>query len=312
MSENVINQENLAQNVAQNNEAQAEKEVQIENSQENAPKPENTENPKDKKAQAKGKKDDGKPKPEPEKKESMSFRCEQFFGKNWKYLFFFLILAIIVVAYEISTISSKMASLEKIVMENNGKVVMTTTDGRALRVMKEPLKAEFLKQFAVSTIVNHLVVDRKRLTGDFNKLSFKNYDEALNTVQAFKIFYENFLPSQQGEVDKVAIGYFVSYLQWLINAVAQDKLPEYISVKDYVIDAYTYEGSGFHLEVSIKIVANSYLLNENRYVNSAGVMQIAADGTFDLLKSTDGNPYGLRFNKLKIIPVLKPTSGYVQ
>ncbi len=73
------------------------------------------------------------------KKESLNFKCEQFFGKNWKYVASFLGIAILVGAYELNSISQRMQKLEQVVLENNEKVVLTTSDGRAIKVTKEPL-----------------------------------------------------------------------------------------------------------------------------------------------------------------------------
>lgn len=101
------------------------------------------------------------------KKESLNFKCEQFFGKNWKYVASFLGIAILVGAYELNSISQRMQKLEQVVLENNEKVVLTTSDGRAIKVTKEPLKAEYLKQFAVSTHVNNFIVSRSQLTNNF-------------------------------------------------------------------------------------------------------------------------------------------------
>ena len=239
------------------------------------------------------------------KVENLNFKCEQFFGKNWKYVFSFMAFAILIVAYEIHTISTRMASLEKTVADNNGKVVMTTMDGRAIRVVKEPLKAELLKHFAASSLVNNLVVSRSLLTQDFSRLTYKDYGEMLESVQSLATIYRDFLDTKKGEEDKVAIGDFIAYLQWLLSAVAQDKLPEFITIKDYTIDNYQYNGDKFTIEISVKTVTQSYLIAKDDYVTQQGVFKIAVEGDFNLEKSSDINPYGMRIHRLKINPLVK-------
>ncbi|EAI9880158.1 hypothetical protein F7N80_09460 [Campylobacter coli] len=240
-----------------------------------------------------------KQKKEVRKTEDINFKCNQFFGKNWKYIAFFIALTMILGAYELSKISSRMQNLEKIVQENNGKVVLTTSDGRAIKVTKEPLKAEYLKQFAVSVYVNNFIVSRSQLTNNFEKPNFKDYSEVLDNVPFLRIILKEFMES------KTSIGDLRAYVQWLISSVAQDKLPEYIAIKDYSVDKYEYSGNKYSIEISIKVIAQSYILSENAYKQQEGIFKISSKGSFDLSKSTDVNPYGLKIDSLKISPVIK-------
>lgn len=235
-------------------------------------------------------------------KESANFKCEQFFGKNWKYIAFFLGFTLLFMAYQISGLSSSMQELEKVVNENNGKVVLTTTDGRAIKVAKEQLKAEYIKQFAISTIVNNFVISRAQLTENFQKASFKTPSEVLKTVASLRIIATDFI----GADNKQAMGELTAYIQWLISAVAKDQLPEFISIRDYTIDKYEYSGNQFSAEVSIKVVAQSYILSQDKYITQNGLVKITTKGNFDLSRSTDINPYGLRFESIRINTVTKP------
>lgn len=255
-----------------------------------------------------------KKKSSPRKSESLNFKCEQFFGKNWKFVASFIALALLVMAYEMSNINERMSSLEQIVQENNGKVVLTTSDGRAIKVTKEPLKAEYLKQFALSTYVNNFIVSRSQLTNDFQKVNFKNYDELLANVPNLRVILREFMDSKADEskkieVNKVAVGDLRAYVQWLIAATAQDKLPEYIAIKDYSVDKYEYSANQFTIELSIKVVAQSYILSRNEYVSQQGIFKIKSKGSFDLSKSSDINPYGMRIESLKIEPIIKTSQG---
>ncbi|MCR2054835.1 hypothetical protein [Campylobacter helveticus] len=255
-----------------------------------------------------------KKKSSPRKSESLNFKCEQFFGKNWKFVASFIALALLVMAYEMSNINERMSSLEQIVQENNGKVVLTTSDGRAIKVTKEPLKAEYLKQFALSTYVNNFIVSRSQLTNDFQKVNFKNYDELLANVPNLRVILREFMDSKADEskkieVNKVAVGDLRAYVQWLIAATAQDKLPEYIAIKDYSVDKYEYSANQFTIELSIKVVTQSYILSRNEYVSQQGIFKIKSKGSFDLSKSSDINPYGMRIESLKIEPIIKTSQG---
>lgn len=253
-------------------------------------------------------------KKEPRKTESLNFKCEQFFGKNWKFVASFIALVLLVIAYEMSKISERMMNLEQTVQENNGKVVLTTSDGRAIKVTKEPLRAEYLKQFVLSTYVNHFIISRSQLTNNFEKPNFKDYGELLNNVPSLRIILSEFMDSKPDEakkieVNKIAVGDLRAYVQWLISATAQDKLPEYMAIKDYVIDKYEYSGNEFLIELSIKVIAQSYILSRNEYINQQGIFKIKSKGNFDLVKSSDINPYGMRIETLKIEPVIKASNA---
>lgn len=244
------------------------------------------------------------------KTESLNFKCEQFFGKNWKFVASFIALALIVIAYQMGEISKRMKALEEIVFENNSKVVLTTSDGRAIKVTKEPLKAEYLRQFAISTFVNSFIVSRSQLTNNFEKPNFKDYGEALNNLPNLKNILLYFMDSKEDKennisVNAVAVGDLRAYVQWLISAVAQDKLPEYIAIKDYSLEKYEYEGNKFNLELNIKVIAQSYILSQDTYISQAGIVKIISQGSFDLTKSSDINPYGMRIERIKINPIVK-------
>lgn len=249
-----------------------------------------------------------------EEGESLNFKCEQFFGKNWKYVASFLGIAILVGAYELNSISGRMEKLEKIVLENNEKVVLTTSDGRAIKVTKEPLKAEYLKQFVVSTYVNNFIVSRSQLTNNFEKSQFKDYGEVMDNVPQIRNILTNFMdyqndPDNDVVVNQIAVGDLRAYVQWLIGATAQDKLPEYIAIKDYSVEKYEYTGNKYSIEIVIKVVAQSYILSENSYKQQNGNFKIISEGSFDLTKSSDINPYGMRIENLKIEPVTKIKVG---
>lgn len=246
--------------------------------------------------------------------ESLNFKCEQFFGKNWKYVSSFLGIAILVGAYELSSISSRMKDLERVVLENNEKVVLTTSDGRAIKVTKEPLKAEYLKQFAVSTYVNNFIVSRSQLTNNFEKSQFKDYGEVMDNVPQIRNILTNFMDykvdeEKSIEINQIAVGDLRAYVQWLISATAQDRLPEYIAIKDYSVEKYEYTGNKFSIEVVIKVVAQSYILSENIYKQQNGNFKIVSEGSFNLSKSSDINPYGMRIEKLRIEPLTKLKNG---
>lgn len=246
------------------------------------------------------------------KYESLNFQCEQFFGKNWKYIAIFLCLTIIVFGYEISNIASQMKDLRNIVYENNSKVVLTTSDGRAIRVTKENLKAEYLKQFAISAYINNFIISRSQLTNDFQQPNFKDYGEVLENVPNLKNILYNFMDSNKerdGSLNEQAIGDLRAYIQWLISAVAQDKLPEYISLKDYSVDKYEYSGNKFSIVISIKTIAQSYILATDKYVSQNGIFTIQSQGSFDLSKATDVNPYGMRIERIKINPIIKGSNA---
>lgn len=78
-----------------------------------------------------------------------------------------------------------------------------------------------------------------------------------------------------------------------------------MAIKDYSVEKYEYTGNKFSIEIIIKIVAQSYILSENAYKQQQGNFKIVSEGSFDLGKSSDINPYGMRIEKLKIEPITK-------
>jgi hypothetical protein len=235
------------------------------------------------------------------KEETLSWKAEIFFAKNWKYIFWGIVVAVLVCSWEIHSISSRMESLEKTVAENNGKVVLTTTDGRAIKVTKTPLKAEYLKQFAISVYVNNFIVSRAQITNGFAKSNFNKFSDILESSKPLAMIYTDYLD----KTNKEAMGYFISYLQWLLSAIGQDKLPEYIVLRGYNISSYEYSDNTFKLVLDIQVSAQSYILAQNQYLTQSGTVKISSSGTFDLERSTDNNPYGMRIDTFNINMITK-------
>jgi hypothetical protein len=234
-------------------------------------------------------------------KESISYKAEMFFAKNWKYIFWGLILAVILIAWELNSISSRMLSLENIVRDNNSKVVLTTADGRAMRVIKEPLKAEYLKQYAISNYINNFIVSRANITNKFSEAKFIKASDILENSPKLAYIWKNFIR----EDNKIAKGQFVSYLNWLINAIATDKLPEYIAIQKYNVDTYEYEDNKYKLVIDINVNTQSYIISLGKYVTAPGVIRITGEGNFDFKDSTDSNPYGMSIDGFTIDMITK-------
>lgn len=235
------------------------------------------------------------------KEENFSFKAEMYFAKNWKFIFWGLMLIFLVGTWELHTISEKMENLEKVVYENNSKVVLTTTDGRAIKVTKTPLQAERLKEFAVSTLVNNLIVGRASLTDNFQISSFVKPADILRNSQSLGLIWTEFINQE----DRDIVGEYTSYINWLINAIATDKLPEYIQIRKHNVERYETLTNTFDIEINVFVSANSYILSLGNYVNSNGNIKIAAKGNFDLSKSTDSNPYGMKFTSLRVKMITK-------
>lgn len=235
------------------------------------------------------------------KNETLSFKCELFFAKNWKYIFWGLILAVIVIAYELTGIKSQMKRLENVIYENNSKVVLTTSDGRAIKVTKTPLKAEYLEKYAVSIIVNSFVVSRSQITQNFEKNNIREYKDVLENSKSLGNIYLNYLNLK----DKDSVGQFISYIQWLISAIAQDKLPEFINIANYNVNSFEFNENKFKLDLSINVIAQSYILAKGEYKTEKGQIRIKATGDFDLSRSSDENPYGMYILSFNIEPITK-------
>jgi hypothetical protein len=233
--------------------------------------------------------------------ENKSWQAEQWFGKNWKFIAWGLMLTILTMCAQQFYIADRMGALEAMVADNNGKVVLTTTDGRAVKVTKTPLKAEYLKQFAVSTYVNNFIVSRSQLTEDFTKNNFSKYGDILQTSPYLKMIFDEFIDKE----DKTALGDFVSYLQWILSAIGQDKLPEYITLRNYTIPQYEFKDNSFVVTIDIDVIAQSYMLAQAKYVTQKGTVRIVSQGKFNLELSSDNNPYGMRIDRFQIAMITK-------
>jgi len=234
--------------------------------------------------------------------EKLSFKCEMFFGKNWKHIFWGIVVLLLLFLWQISQISNRMQELEKVVYENNGKVVFSTADGRAIRVTKEPLKAENLKLYATSVFVNNFIASRSMLTKDFSKTNIATYKDILENTKTLGDIYLYFLDKE----NKDAVGQFINYIQWLINGIATDKIPEYINILEYTINSFVYKDNRYAIDLSIKVATNSYILALGKYRDEIGQINIKAKGDFDLQRSSDANPYGMNINNFSITAVTKP------
>ncbi len=234
-------------------------------------------------------------------KESKSYKAEMFFAKNWKFIFWGLIVVLLLQIYRWEDLATRMTSLEQTVKENNDKVVLTTTDGRAIKVTKEPIKAEYLKAYAVSTFANGFIVGRANITNNFEDTSIIKASDVLKNSAILGNIWSNYVKDE----DKAMKGKFVSYLNWLINAIAVDKLPEFIAIQNYMVDKFEYEGNKFKIGITVTVNAQSYILSIAKYVSNKGQITIEGEGQFDLSDSTDGNPYGMSITDFKINMITK-------
>jgi hypothetical protein len=226
------------------------------------------------------------------KEESLSWRTELFFTKNWKYFFWGIILFILIVAWKIHLVNGKIENLEGVVAKNNGKVVLVTTDGRAVGVIKSPLQKEYLMRYAVSVFANNFIVSRYDVTNNFKKNSFSNATEVLANSEKLTMAHKEYLNNSNEQ----ALKSFSTYLQWLLTAVNEDKLPEYITLKNYYINSYDYNGSSFWADFNIGVIVQSRTNNIRR----DETIRVSANYTFDLGASSDSNPHGVKINEFAI------------
>lgn len=231
------------------------------------------------------------------KKNTLDQKAELFFAKNWKYLFGTIALAVLIIVWEIHSIGGKMENLEKTVAENNGKVVLTTTDGKAVNTTPD---VKLLEEHIVYTLVNNIIVPRSQFPANSNQGSPNDEKYILNNSKTLKMIQENYL-SNNGS----AFGDFEGHKQRLLTTIGQDNLPEYIAIKDYDVTFSRYSGNSFEISLDVAVTARSQTTVAGKYLTQNGTVEISANGTFDLWLSSAHNPYGMKINGLKIVMITK-------
>jgi hypothetical protein len=227
------------------------------------------------------------------KEEPLNWKAEPFFAKDWKYLFFGTILVLLIVAWEIYSINSRMDSFKKTVVEDNGKFV-----NAAEKIANTPFRAEYLKEYIMPVFANNFIVSRAQFIGN----SFKNRDDILANSKTLRMA-QKYLNNSSIQANRD----FTNYLQWLLNAVNEDKLPEYITIKDYsyIGGSYDYNGNRFWANFNVAVTALSWSVAQVRDVRHDGMIKVSANGTFDLGSSSGNNPYGIKIDGFAINMITK-------
>lgn len=235
-------------------------------------------------------------------KETFSFNMERYIAKNWKYLFWSIIILFFCVTAFFYEAMKEISLMRQELSKNITSVVMTTVDGRAIKVEKSPIEAKFLEKHIGYMLANSLIVDRAELTDNFKIDHITDWKDLLQHSQhKLKLFLLNYIDNKDAE----AVGQFLGYVKYLLAAIPQDKLPEYISTLGYDITQFTFKNNSFEIKEEVRVATLNYDIATQKYIKKQGVVTIAASGDFDLALSNDLNPYGLRFKTLKMGMVKK-------
>lgn len=233
--------------------------------------------------------------------EGFSFRAERFFGKNW---FLIALLSFVTVFYSLY-VSEKTATtineLKAIVKNNNLYTVMTTTDGRAIKVVKQKVEPKFLEKWIAKSLVSNLIVSRAELTNNYQVNKFTSADDVYENSYKLRFIWTDVLNKNNVNAKKD----FAGYLNNLKGMLGQDMLPEVITINNYSVEKFSFKSNTFDSEISVKVGTTNYNIAEDIHYEKVGVITIKAKGNLDLSKSTELNPYGLLLDSFTIELVTK-------
>jgi len=233
--------------------------------------------------------------------ESIAFKAERVFAKNW---YIIAILSISVAFYALY-VSEKTAnainSLKDTVYTNNLYTIMTTVDGRSIKVKKTKLEAKFIEKWLAKTLVTNFIVSRAELTHNFKINKFASPKDVITNSFKLQFIYTDLMSKK----DKEAQQNLRTYLFKLQSMLGDDTMPEFITINRYSIESFTFNENKFSMKVNVNVGTINYDLSRDEKYEKQGNIPIVVSGYVDLAKSTELNPYGLILNNFKIGVMVK-------
>jgi len=259
----------------------------------------------------------------------IKFRIERLVLKN---LFWFIAIFFLVVLYQ----SSRMGEIadaqdgirKEMEMQRNSYVALDS-QGIPISLPRTYVGAEN-NQAIVAEALKKLIVSRANITDNFKVSKFEKVTDIASNSQSLTTFANEYIILHQNllsnleikteewerikEENQKGIRYFRAYLQYLHEQLMEDKLPHKITIIDYDVINYTYDGNSFQIQMRVQEIVDRYAgqTQDGKVIwdSKKGYSTITARGFFDIRLRTKRNEElglkgintkGLRFNYLNII-----------
>jgi len=245
--------------------------------------------------------EDKKVKKEFTEDETIVFKAERLFAKNW---FVIALISISVTFYGLYVLEKTATAIEELkdtVYTNNLYTIMTTVDGRSLKVKKTKLEAKFIEKWLAKTLVENFIVSRSEITDNFRITKFTTPKDVISNSYKLQFLYKDLMSKEDKTVQKD----FRTYLFKLQSMLGEDKMPEFITINNYNIDYFNFNQNTFSMKVNVTVGTINYDLSKDEKYEKKGIVPIIVNGYVDLSKSTELNPYGLLLKSFNIGVMIK-------
>ncbi len=221
--------------------------------------------------------------------ESVAYRAEKIFARNWFIIAIFSFCVVFYAVYVSEKAIAALVKIEKTVYESSLYTVMTTVDGRSIKVNKTRLEAKFIEKWLAKTIVSNFIISRSELTKGFQINSFKTPKEVIKSSYKLRYIYEDLISDKEKQAQKD----LRTYIFKLQSMLGNDTLPEYITINSYSTTYFRFNDSKFSMKVNAKVGTINYDISRDKKYARQGEIPIEIEGYVDLSRSTELNPYGL-------------------
>lgn len=230
------------------------------------------------------------------KDETILFKAERIFAKNW----FIIALISFAVTFYALYVAEKTANaikkLEDTVYTNNLYTIMTTVDGRSIKVKKTRLEAKFIEKWLAKTLVTNFIVSRAELTHNFTINKFSTPKDVIKNSYKLQFIYTDLISKK----DKKAQQDLRTYLFKLQSMLGDDTMPEFITINNYAVEYFKFNDNKFSMKVNVSVGTINYDISRDEKYEKKGTIPIEVTGNVNLSESTELNPYGLLIQNFKI------------
>jgi hypothetical protein len=229
-------------------------------------------------------------------KDKITEKIQKFFNTNNWIIAFGVIFVFVYLSFKIGDVLDTAKRTEKAVREDIGKVIFIASDGQIVKLKKSTVHYTDMRiaNYISFLLESYLITDVVRISKGF-KQTYKNEVDLVNKYTPFKEF-TRFLLNKKWLID---------YANNILLLISEDNFPEYIQVYDKKINSYKITDTNhFLIDINYYVIKRSYLkelTRPNKYVASKDVINIKAEGVFDIRRyGSYENPFGVKFTSIKI------------